>query len=164
MKRWAKLAILAIILSPLGPLSANASYVPPISQTKTTVLGADSTTTSASFVTLYSTTMTVKAGASIKVQGYLTGSNSGTVNSANQVQIQVNGVTVAHGTASPDGGTLSAANAPFTIAIVGKSAALAAGTYTIAVQWATASGTLRCNALTGTQGENSQFIAEEWNL
>jgi hypothetical protein len=123
-----------------------------------TNITVNTTTTSATFVDLLSTSITISDQSKILIS--FTGSMSNASNNQTHFfRVLVNGATIT------GGGTgtriASGAGNPQVIAIHVQTAALTAGTYTIALQWRTTGGTVQCRPIAAPDAEHAAMVVQE---
>jgi hypothetical protein len=123
-----------------------------------TNITANTTTTSLTFVDLLSTSITISNQSRILIS--FTGSMSNASNNQTHFfRVLVNGATIT------GGGTgtriASGAGNPQVIALHAQTAALAAGTYTIALQWRTTGGTVQCRPIAAPDAEHASMVVQE---
>jgi hypothetical protein len=128
-----------------------------IIQTISTVLAADTTTTSTSYVDLISLSITTVGGTSLEVYASFSCSNAVDNAAAGQDGFAV----VVDGTV-----LLQTGNEQWTVteggAIFVKTGMLTAGSHSVALQWKTqAGGTLRCSASSLTRPEHASLVVLE---
>lgn len=134
-------------------------YPPPVAgttdilQTASAVVSTNATTTSATYADLLSITLTVSAGSSLDVYASFCADNS-SYGTPLFMQIIV-GATVLAATslcqyAHPEIGQLYK-----------NTGVLSAASYTVKLQWKTASGTARCTALSLAQPEHASLVVME---
>jgi hypothetical protein len=134
--------------------AAQLGLSPTLLQTTFTEQVADTTTTSAAFVTLLTQSITIQTGSILLLD--VTVSFSDTTANAN-VDIQL----VIDGTAARGAGSRSiAVNTPTCMGIVYRKTGLAVGAHTILVQWRTSAGTARCRPTT-TVNEHASLRVQE---
>lgn len=115
---------------------------------------ADTTTTSASFVTLLTQSITIQTGSILLID--VSASISNTTNNNNvDIQITIDG-TPARGA----GTRVPVANQPGGFAIVYRKTGLTAGAHTVLLQWRTGANTARCRPTT-TVNEHASLRIQE---
>jgi hypothetical protein len=124
-------------------------------QTSFTRVAADTTSTSTSFATLLTVTITTGANPVTIVASGSVSNSSANVNM--RLRVTVDGTSVGGvQLRSPAAGIGDA------FSIVFKTAALTAGSHTIILQWATASGTIQCRPVTGNvDAESAGMLVTE---
>ncbi len=121
-------------------------------------IAADTTTTSAAFVTLLSQAITIQAGSILLIHFTVSNSHS-TNNQTGYFRIQVDGVTVR--AAANRNGT---SGEPGSCSIVLRRTGLAVGAHTVTVQWRTSGGTIRVRPITAPDQEHASLLLEEVTL
>lgn len=148
-------------------LKNNMPYYAPnnYEQTLKFALASDVTTTSASFVTLFTTPSFTTSGGNLIITAEICNSNSAAAGYSNRFQILLDGATITNDPGSPagghDGGSLASGNIPTMTSITSLATSVAGGSHTITIQWSRTGGTARCNASTGTNGESCRIKVQE---
>jgi hypothetical protein len=115
---------------------------------------SNTTTGSASFVTLLTQSITTSAGSALLIDATASLSNTGGTSNTD-IQIVIDG-TAARGC----GTRTTSGNVPGGLAIVYKKTGLAAGVHTILLQWRTNAGTAQCRPTT-TANEHASLVIQE---
>lgn len=115
----------------------------------------NTTTTSATFVTLLTQAITTQAGSALLIE--ISASVSNTSGAPNSADMQL----VIDGTAARGAGSRTiAAGVPFVFPIIYKKTGLAAGAHTILLQWRVGGGTLQCRPA-ATVNEHASLMIQE---
>lgn len=134
--------------------AAQLGLSPTLLQTTFVEQVADTTTASASFVTLLTQSITIQTGSILLIDASASISDTGGTSNID-IQITIDG-TPARGC----GTRTTATNVPGALALVYRKTGLAAGAHTVLVQWRTSAGTARCRPTT-TVNEHASLRIQE---